>query len=297
MIKTVEEYLTQLKNELFGSDPALIQDALSDAEEHLRTALEPALAENPRMLQEAALGLIIKKYGEPREVASAYREMEAFVIPAFAPAERPAKPSFFSRYFSAISQPRAWCATLYSLYSLITGLIYFGWSFFGLSFSLVTLLLIIGLPVTGLFLLSVRGIALMEGRIIEALLGVRMPRKPLFVRPGLGWKDKYKSLVTDSHTWKSLVYLILQFPFGLLYGGITVILFAVSIKAILYPLLDLAFDRPLFTLGSQPFHTAPWVFPLVSAAGIFLFVLPLHFAGLSGKIHGRYAKSMLVKKP
>lgn len=36
MIKTVDEYLDKLKDELAGCDPSLIQDALADAEEHLR---------------------------------------------------------------------------------------------------------------------------------------------------------------------------------------------------------------------------------------------------------------------
>ena len=175
-------------------------------------------------------------------------------------------------------------------------MIYGIWSLFGVSLTLVTLLLIIGLPVTGLFLLSVRGIALMEGRIIEALLGVRMPRKPLFVSQELSWKAKFKSLVTDSHTWKSLAYMIFQFPLGLIYGGITVILFALSLKAILYPLLDGVFGRPLITLGGQAYHTSPWLFPLVSIVGFLLFVIPLHFAKLVGSIHGRYAKALLVKK-
>ena len=39
MIKSVEDYLDLLKAELNGSDAATIQDALADAEEHLRAAL------------------------------------------------------------------------------------------------------------------------------------------------------------------------------------------------------------------------------------------------------------------
>ena len=35
MTKSIEEYLDQLKVELKDSDPATVQDALADAEEHL----------------------------------------------------------------------------------------------------------------------------------------------------------------------------------------------------------------------------------------------------------------------
>jgi hypothetical protein len=248
------------------------------------------------MAKQEILHTIIEKYGAPQEIAAAYREVESFVTPTLKAVKKTTKQSFVSRYFGVISDPRAWGASLYAVISLMTGMIYGLWFLFGASMTIVTLLLIIGIPVTGLFLLSVRGIALMEGRIIEALLAVRMPRKPLFVSRELGWKDKFKSLISDSHTWKSLVYMILQFPLGLIYGGITFILFTLSLKAILYPLLDGVFGRPLITLGDQAFHTSPWLFPVVTIVGLLLFVIPLHFAKLVGNIHGRYAKSLLVKK-
>jgi uncharacterized membrane protein len=296
MPKTVDEYLDQLKQELSGSDPALIQDALADAEEYLQTALDSAIEENPQRAKEDALHTVIDKYGAPQEIANAYREVESFITSTIKVEKKPKKQSFGSKYFGVISDPQAWGASLYAIISLLTGMIYGMWSLFGASLTIVTLLLIIGIPVTGLFLLSVRGIALMEGRIVEALLNVRMPRKPLFVSRGLGWKDKFKSLLTDSHTWKSLLYMMLQFPLGLIYGGITIVLFALSLKAILYPLLDGIFGRPLITLGDQAFHTSPWLFPFVTIVGFILFVIPLHFAKLMGKIHGRYAKALLVKK-
>jgi hypothetical protein len=296
MIKTVDAYLTQLKDELSGCDSALIQDALADAEEYLQTALDTAQMENPQLSKEEALQTNIEKYGTPQEIAIAYREVESFITPVLTTVRRQTKESFLSRYFGVLSDPRAWSASLYTIISLLTGIIYGMWSLFGVSLTLITLLLIIGIPVTGMFLLSVRGIALMEGRIIEALLGVRMPRKPLFVSQDLSWKDKFKSLISDSYTWKSLAYMIFQFPLGIIYGGVTIILFALSLKAILYPLLDGIFGRPLITLGGQAYHASSWFFPLVSAVGVLLSALPLHFAKLVGNIHGRYAKSLLVKK-
>ena len=40
MINSIDIYLESLKKELKGCDNATIQDALSDAEEHLRTAID-----------------------------------------------------------------------------------------------------------------------------------------------------------------------------------------------------------------------------------------------------------------
>ena len=42
MYNSIEDYLNALKTELQGSDSALIQDALSDAREHLTAALTAA---------------------------------------------------------------------------------------------------------------------------------------------------------------------------------------------------------------------------------------------------------------
>ena len=51
----IDAYLDRLRAELEGSDPALIQDALSDSEEHLRAALDSALGETPGLSEEEAL--------------------------------------------------------------------------------------------------------------------------------------------------------------------------------------------------------------------------------------------------
>jgi len=181
MIKTVDEYLETLEYELAGRDPALVQDALADAEEHLRLGLDQIQREDAGTSESQALHTLIEKYGEPAEVASAYKAMEERSIPMLAPSRSPRPHTFWGRLFGVYADPRAWGSFLYMLFGLVTGSFYGLWTLAGVSFSLLSLILIIGLPVTGLFLLSIRGIALMEGRIVEALLGVRMPRKPLFV--------------------------------------------------------------------------------------------------------------------
>jgi len=65
MIKSIEEYLEMLKTELQGSDAATAQDALSDAEEHLRAALVNLCEKQPELSQEAALNSVIDQYGSP----------------------------------------------------------------------------------------------------------------------------------------------------------------------------------------------------------------------------------------
>ena len=296
MYETVEEYLKKLKQELRGYDTALIQDALSDAEEFLRTALMSAQEKNPDVSAKEALGTIIDKYGSPDEIASAYKEIESRISPSLTIRVSQRERSSLMQFLGIYGDSQAWAAVLYLIFSAVTGVIFGFWTLIGAGISLCTILLIIGLPLLGLYLLSLRGIALIEGRIVEALLGIRMPRKQIFIQRGLTLSKKLKVLWTESLTWKIFVYLIVRFPLGFVYGFGLLILMSFAIKFISYPVLASVFDRSLITIGEQKYHTSVFLYPIVSLAGLILFTLTLHLAKYVGKLHGKFAKSMLVRK-
>jgi hypothetical protein len=193
-----------------------------------------------------------------------------------------------------LAEPIAWGAFFYMLLSLITGLVFGSWAIIGGITSLCTLVFIIGIPFFGLFLLSIRGIALLEGRIVEALLGIRMPRRSLFLDKNLSWKDMFLALVKESYTWKAMLYAALQFPLGLIYSLGIALLFATSLSFIVSPVLELVFHIPLELVGLEAF-TPVWLLPFVCIAGFFLLPLTFHLAKFVGKVHGKYAKSMLVR--
>ena len=70
--RSIDEYLKQLRSALADQDPALIQDALYDAEEYLRAEV----ASHPGRSEADVLELIASTYGAPEEVAAAYRDTE-----------------------------------------------------------------------------------------------------------------------------------------------------------------------------------------------------------------------------
>jgi uncharacterized membrane protein len=294
MIQSINEYLYQLKKELTGSDSATIQDALSDAEEHLRTALNSAMESKPGVSEADALPLIIEKYGLPADVATAYRDIEARVQPAFMRSKETGRRPIISRFFGVFADPRAWGALLYLLFSLGTGVFYFTWATTGISMSLSFLILIIGLPFAGLFLLSVRGIALVEGRMVEALLGIRMPRRPLFSKRNIGWWSQFKAMVTEKSTWITLIYMILQLPLGTIYFSLFITLIALSLSGIAMPILQLGFDIPINIDGAS-YYLAGWMLALVVVAGFLLATLTMHLAKYVGSMHGALAKALLVR--
>jgi uncharacterized membrane protein len=286
---TVKDYLQELKHTLAGADPATIQDALSDAEEYLTDALLTANAEN----HPEAFAQAVAQYGTPQEVAAAYVEAEARLSPQRMPIKEGRNRSFLGRFFGIYADSRAWSAILFLLISLVTGTVYFCWAITGLSLSISFLIFIFGLFFLLFFLNSLRGISLMEGRIVEALLGVRMPHRPLFKPSGLKWNEQLKLLLKDKNIWLTLVYILLQLPLSLIYVTLILAFLGISLGAMSIPVFQYIVHLPVITL-TQPVFLPAWSMPLLVVGGILLLTIMLHTAKGIGILHGKWAKLMLV---
>ena len=294
MIKSIEEYLGQLKSEMRGSDSATVQDALADAEEHLRAALANLREKQPDLKVEEALGQIIDQYGSPSETASAYAEVERRTTPQLAREKSVQQGSAIKRFLGVYDDPKTWGALLYMLISLVTGIVYFTWVVTGLSLSLSLAIFVFGLLFAVFFTISIRGLALLEGRIVEGLLGVRMPRRSLFIQSGTTWFDRLKTNLADRHTWMTLTYLFLQMPLGVLYFSLIVILFSFSIGLMAMPLVQSITDFPFVSIGSLRYYLPSWSTPLFLLAGFIIWTLTMHLGRWIGQLHGKYAKAFLV---
>ncbi len=294
MFNTVEEYLDALKNEMKDADSALVQDALADAREHLSTALVVTRESNPEINEADALKTIVDEYGSPEETASAYQEVERRTSPSL---KQTAKPrSFIIRFFGVYADARAWGALLYMLIAFVTGVFYFSWAVTGVSISVSFALFIFGLPVALLFLLSVRGLALLEGRLVEALLGVRMPRRPLFSHQDMKWLDRLKALVTDKTTWLMLVYMIIQFALGIVYFVSIVTVLSFSLAFIAVPFIQGVFHQGIININDMRYFAPTWSYPLFVLGGFLLWTIFMHIARGVGQLHGCLAKWMLVSE-
>ena len=296
MIKNIDQYLAQLHDELEGVDQAIIQDALADSEDHLRAALVYLQQSEPDLSGEQAMARVIDEYGIPAEVADGYRQVEALTRVPLAPQMSGKEtPSLINRFFGAFVDPRAYASFFYMCFSLITGIVYFTWAVTGVSLAAGLSVLIIGLPFIVTFMLSIRGIALVEGRIIEALLGVRMPSRPLFSQNHLGLWDRLKALFSDSRAWATLLYMILQLPLGTLYFTLCITLFSVGISFITAPFLQLFRDEPVIRFFEHEVWMPFWAFPVTIIVGAFVVLMTLHLAKAIGQWHARYAKALLVR--
>ncbi|MET4728362.1 putative membrane protein [Lysobacter enzymogenes] len=297
--RSIPEYLQRLRAALRGADPALVQDALYDAEEYLRAEL----AENPGKSEAEVIASVAGSYGAPDEVAEIYRDTEVKVQTALRPPKPAPRRSWLGRFFGVALEPRSYGALFYMLLSLATGTFYFTWVTTGLSLSLGLLILIIGVPLLILFLASVRVLALVEGRLVEVMLGERMPRRPLYTDRERPWLERIKDVFTDPRTWGTLLYQLLMLPLGTAYFTIAVTALAVSLSFVAVPLAvwfgffdgNICIDGACSYAGDLSVLPGVVLWPLSLLIGIVLLFATLHLARGIGYLHAQLAKALLVR--
>jgi hypothetical protein len=169
----------------------------------------------------------------------------------------------------------------------------------GIALSAGLSVLIIGLPFIVLFIGGVRGLSLLEGRIVEALLGVRMPRRPPYPQRGVPLLGRIGAMFTDPRTWSTQLYFLLMLPLGIAYFSIVVTLLSVSAAFIASPILVL-FGVGHGGIWLDGVQVGPrldwwWQLPLLFVGGVILLFATLHLARGIGRLHGLFAKHLLVK--
>ena len=309
---SIAAYLQALRQALHGADPALIQDALYDAEQHLRAEL----AARSELDEAVAIAQIVNSYGAPDEVATAYRETESRVQAAMAMPRAPkaGTPSsavggappvgVLRRFFGVYGDVRSWTALFYCLLALFTGIFYFCFVTIGLSLSLGLSILIIGVPFFVAFIGSARLLALVEGRIVEAMTGERMPRRPVSPPPESSLLQRIGAMLKDWRTWSTLAYEALMLPLGVVYFSLTVTALGIGLALMLAALAGglrlLGFEIPgdthieLGGLLSDEAANHPLMLLLYAVSGLVWLTLTMHMVRGIARLHGMLAKRMLV---
>ena len=304
--RSIDEYLKQLRVALEVEDPALIQDALYDAEEYLRAEV----AAHPEKSEADVLELIASTYGAPDEVATAYRDTEVKVKAALRTPtpRRTENPSGARRFFGIYLDPRAYTSLFYMLLTLATGILYFVLVVVGLSVSAGLAILIIGVPFFLAFIGITRVVSLGEGRLLEAITGERMPRRPVHPGPITGWGSRIGAMLTDARTWTTLLYFVLMLPLGIIYFVIAIIGLSIGLNLSVAPLAVLgenvgAFGADYssglpFVLGHHWIRltSGSWITSLFMLAfGVVVLTALMHLARGIVRGHARLAKALLVE--
>jgi uncharacterized membrane protein len=291
--RSIDEYLKQLREALAGEDPALVQDALYDAEEYLRAEV----AQHTGKSEADVLEIIATTYGAPEEVADAYRTTEVQVKAALKPHKPRPRSTAIGRFFSIYAEPRAWTSLFFMLLALFTGIFYFVFTMVGLSLSTSLVFLIVGIPVFIGFVGFTRLLSLVEGRIVEGFLGVRMPRRPRTSDRDLPWLKRIAAMLKDRRTWTTFLYMLVSLPLGVLYFVTAVVGLAVSLTLTFSPVLALLDHfNVIVEHGDMSVGIEPWATPILAVIGILLLTGLLYLAKGVGFAHGNLAKSLLVSQ-
>lgn len=295
---TIPEYLEHLRRALAGADPAMVHDALYDAEEYLRSEL----AEHPGKSEAEVIAAVASSYGAPDEVADIYRDTEATVQTALRSPAPPPRKSAIGRFFGVVADPRTWASLFYMVLALATGIFYFTWIVTGLSVSLGLVAVLVGIPLLILFFGSVRVLSLVEGRLVEVMLGERMPRRPLYTARGRSIWQRIGDMFTDVRTWSTMLYMLLMLPLGIVYFTLATALLTLGISFVVAPVMvwtgvaaDWIADNDLVLVGFNGVALGGWQLVLMMLAGVLLLFLTLHLARAIGRGHGLLAKHLLVK--
>jgi hypothetical protein len=205
------------------------------------------------------------------------------------------KPGIWIKFFGVIAKGQTYLNYFYLFLAFPLGLIYFIFLVVGLSVGIATIIVLIGLAI---LLLVVAGWWLLAGfeRVMaNSMLKVDIPpmSTPRMDKAATSW-EKLGAFLSNPVTWKSLVYLLMKFPLGILSFGVVITLTAATIVFLTAP-LTYTFLQPEIIGWSGTLwrvDTLGEAF-LASAAGILLLFVSLHiFNGLAW-LSGRFARVML----
>jgi hypothetical protein len=192
-----------------------------------------------------------------------------------------------ARFAGVVARPRTWRTLAYLLLALPTGLVYFIVLVVGVSTGVALAIVIVGLGILIVTLAAWRGMASIERSLARRLLGVAIPNPP--DRRGLPRLERVTRWLRDLVTWKSLIFVALKFPLG-------VITFALVVGVGFFSLVLLL--APLIVIGT-PVTVFGWIFesslealPL-TLLGIIACLLWLNGTNGLGWLWVLYARVML----
>lgn len=202
---------------------------------------------------------------------------------------------------------RTYLRILYLLLAFPLGILYFVVIVTGLSVGFGLAIIMVGFPILIITLLCWLLFARLERELAIHLLGARI--RPMTVPDPVQrslWQRLLKTLA-DPVTWKSLVYVFLEFPFGIASFTISVTLIAVSLSLILYP-VGYAVATALYGQFPGQVQGTMWpnvtinghfdlnvavAFLLVSAFGLVFGLASMALLNGTGWLWARFAEIML----
>ena len=200
-------------------------------------------------------------------------------------------------YINVLQTPQTYRNVLYLLLSFPLGICYFVFLVTGIALGIGTFMIWIGVPIL-LFTIAVWWrLALFERQMAMRWLGIDI--RPLTYPSSSTRMTLWQSAqarLTNKMTWKTLTYLIVKFPLGILSFVVTITLFAltlgITILGVVLGLLTAPFILLYILLwGQADFNVKRYL--LLASLGFGVTHITLHVLNGLAFVSGQFAHAML----
>jgi signal transduction histidine kinase len=186
---------------------------------------------------------------------------------------------------------------LYLLVSFPLGLTYFIFLVPGMvvGLSVLFLIAVIMLPLIITILLH---LAAFERNMAMQWLHIAIPPMSYPSPKRMAYWERLQAQLTNSMTWKSLVYLLLKFPLGIFSFVITIVLLVVNVAITIFTFTIGLLTAPffiLFIMMQDVSHVKDWLqrYLLFALTGFGLYLMTLHLLNGLAFVYGQFARVML----
>ena len=173
---------------------------------------------------------------------------------------------------------RTYLRIFYLLLAFPLGTLYFVVIVTGLSVGLGLAIIIVGFAILVVTLLAWLLFARIERELAIHLLGARI--RPMSIPDRVrrtAWQ-RLQKILADPVTWKSLVYILMEFPFGVFSFTLAVVLITFSLTLVFYPVV---YAITTWLYQQYPGQLQATMWPGVSVNGHFDTSVALGFLGVS----------------
>ena len=290
--KSLKQYYIDLELALEGADPAIVADALDDAEEFLEENMAEQISSGEVPNKKEAARLACEAYGEPEDVAKEYLKQDKSWKKKTKKKAEP-KVGLLKSTFGVYLKGQTYKNMLYLFLMFPLGILYFTYIVTGISTCAGLIVTVIGIPLGILFILSFIYIGWFHGRMTEALLGIRMPRKRRKMHAtGTAWQ-RFKTSMKNPRLYSTVLYLFLMFPLGIIYFCVLVTFLATALGLICAPLLYVISE----STGTQSGLPAPfWFQCLITVLGFVMLTWTMHLNNIMAGLQGKLTVALLLRR-
>jgi signal transduction histidine kinase len=192
-----------------------------------------------------------------------------------------------SRFAGVVARGQTWLNLGYNVVAFPTGLVYFIVLVVGVSLGVGLAIVIVGLAILLATLAAWRGMAAIERGLARGLLGVPIAQPA--DRRDLPPIERIQRWLRDPVTWKSLVFVALKFPLGVLSFGAVVALGWFALVLLFSPLIVLSTTVTIFGwIVTSPLQALP-----LAVVGAPAVLLVLHLSNGLAWLWALFARVML----